>query len=383
LHYSRGISHHNILMGIMFCSTLQCLCYGVSDMIPSKLIFSAASIILRIISGGNMYLGCITTVEAIRTWFPDNFQLVSSLVTGTASYVGYGTFSLIGAISYEDHGYHAPYVILGLFTLVAMVFSGLILPREDLPISEFQSLEEKPVPEPEEEKDGRSDSLSPLVFLPIFGQYLINLASGYCVITSVIFLMECCDVSNSRASSLIFTNFLATAAGFLIAGFISQRRALSETTQAIIGCCLVFIGTLLLFPSPSLPLLYTSTHFTGYFSISLLGLGDPLVTNVTISNMERIQTVLCGRRLTAQQKSSLASIWLIGWVGGVNSGMFLAGIFLDYLTFLQGACVVAGLCVLAAFIFGILKLAFVMALRRTAEQVEPALSVSSCEIEYV
>ena len=143
------------------------------------------------------------------------------------------------------------------------------------------------------------------------------------------------------------------------------------------------VGTLCLFPSPSLRPLYTSSHYSGYFAISLIGLADPLVTNVTISNMERVQTVLCGRGITSHQKSSFASIWLIGWVGGIYSGMFMGGIFLDHLTYLQGALVVAGICLLAASIFGILRLAFAVAERRSQE-VEPVInSVASSEIEYV
>ena len=185
-------------------------------MISHKMLFAGTSIILRIVSGVSIYVACFTMVDAIRNWFPDNFQLVNSLVTGTASYVGYGIFSFVGAISYEDHGHHAPYLILGCFTLIAMVLSRIILPRDNQPISTFHSLEEKPPPEQEETK--KTDSLSPLVYLPVLGQYLINVTSGYCVISSVPFLMECCGVSSAQASSLIFTNSLAVAAGFLVAG---------------------------------------------------------------------------------------------------------------------------------------------------------------------
>jgi MFS family permease len=189
---------------------------------------------------------------------------------------------------------------------------------------------------------------------------------------------------------LIYSLILQDLNGFishskrLSSGIVSQRQTLTANSQCVLGCCLVAIGTLFLFPSPSFPHLYTSTHYSGYVAISLLGLGDPLVTNVTISNMERIQTELCGRRLTAHLKSSISSIWLMGWVGGMNFGMFLAGIFLDHLTFLQGACVVAGTCFLATAIFGILKLAFVLTREQSAETVQPGMdSVASCEIEYI
>ena len=206
-------------MGIMLINIAKCLCYGFSDMISHKLIFAGTTIILRVLSGAGIYVSCFTVVDGIRTWFPDNFQLVNSLVTGTASYVGYGTFSFVGAISYDEHGHHAPYLILGIFTLAAMVLCGIVLPRDNQPICTFQPLEEKPVIEPE--KEANSKALHPLVFLPILGQFLINLTSGYCIITSIPFLMECCEVSSARASSLIFANSLATAAGFIIAGIDS------------------------------------------------------------------------------------------------------------------------------------------------------------------
>ena len=146
----------------------------------------------------------------------------------------------------------------------------------------------------------------------------------------------------------------------------------------------MIIGTLFLFPSPSLRPLYTSSHYTGYLAITLLGLGDPLVTNVTIRNMEQVQTVVCGRSLNTHQKNNIASVWLVGWVGGVYSGMFLAGMFLDHLTFLQGALVMVGICLLAASIFGLLRVVFGLTQRRTVERVQPAMnSVASCESEYV
>ncbi|KAL5267862.1 hypothetical protein ACHWQZ_G004790 [Mnemiopsis leidyi] len=380
LHHGRGISHHTILMGIMLLSLLKCLCYGISDMISHKMIFAGASIFLRIMSGVSIYVACFTVVDAIRNWFPENFQLVNSLVTGTASYVGYGIFSFVGAISYEDHGHHAPYLILGCFTLFAMFLSHIFLPRDNQPISSFHSLQEKPPPETNE----RADPLTPLIYLPILGQYLINMTSGYCVLTSVPFLMECCGVSSARASSLIFTNSLAVAVGFIIAGIISQRRTLTENTQSMIGCGIVITGTLFLFPSPSLQPLYSSSHYTGYLAITLLGLGDPLVTNVTIQSMEQMQTIVCGRSLNSHQKNSIASIWLVGWVGGVYSGTFLAGMFLDHLTFTQGTLVMVGVCLLAVSIFAILKVIFVLSQKRAVERVQPAMNmVAICEIEYV
>jgi MFS family permease len=203
-------------MGIMVFNLAKCLCYGVADMISQKVIFAGVFIFLRILTGVSVYMASFSVVHGIRTWFPDNFQLVNSLVTGTASYVGYGTFSFVGAISYDDHGQHSPYLILGGFIMLALALTAMILPRDDQPISTFRSLEDEPTTE--QEGDGISEPLSPLVFFPIIGQFLINMTSGYCIITSIPFLIECCGVSSARASSFIFTNFLATAAGFLIAG---------------------------------------------------------------------------------------------------------------------------------------------------------------------
>lgn len=176
--------------------------------------FSTLSILLRSISGASIYLGSITLVEGMRAWFPDSFQIVSSLVTGTASYIGYGTFSFIGAISYDGHGYQAPYLILAAFILLVMLLCILVLPRNNQPVSSFKPLTEEKSPL----TPLTPDALSPLVFLPITGQFLVNMASGYCLATVIPYLVECCGVSNSRASTLILTNSLAIAAGFIIAG---------------------------------------------------------------------------------------------------------------------------------------------------------------------
>ena len=83
------------------------------------------------------YIGCICIVNGIRTWFPDNFQLVNSLVTGASSYIGYGTSSFIGAVLYEEHDYHAPYLLLGGYIAAVSVLAYKNIPRSDTPISTF------------------------------------------------------------------------------------------------------------------------------------------------------------------------------------------------------------------------------------------------------
>ena len=72
-----------------------------------------------------------------------------------------------------------------------------------------------------------------------------------------------------------------------------------------------------------------------------------------------------------------AALWLIGWVVGIYSGMFLAGFLLDYLTYQQGALVIAGISLVATAIFGVLKLQYLYKRRLGGRNVRPmALSLS-------
>ena len=71
----------------------------------------------------------------------------------------------------------------------------------------------------------------------------------------------------------------------------------------------------------------------------------------------------------------ITSLWLFAWVGGETAGKFLAGIFLDVMTFQQGAWTVAAAGVVAMLLFGILKATFLAHGRRTDERLEPQIIV--------
>ena len=215
MHHSRGVSIHKILIGILIFDLLKSLGHGCSDFIPHNSLFAVVAVLTSILSGAASYTGCLSLVEGIRVWFPDNFQLISSLVTGTATYVGYGLFSYVGTLSYDSYGYQGPYFSLAGYIFLVTIGAVCLLPRTSQPISAFHMLHQ---PSETEETRDRSDKLSPLVMIPIVGQFLITMSGGFSIITSVPFLTECCDISVARASSLITTKSFAAAIGFIIAG---------------------------------------------------------------------------------------------------------------------------------------------------------------------
>lgn len=375
LYHDRGVPIHVILQGLMITYVVKCAAYAFSDYIAHDVIFSALSIAVRVFTGMLSYLWCMCLVEGVRCWLPDHFQLVNSLVFGTAGYIGYAIGSFVGTFCYELMGFHAPYLIIGLYVLLILIFSCMILPRDRNPISSFHRLQEEKSVSTTCSEDGLElfpcDALSPLVGLPLLGQTLVNIAGGYMVVVTVPFMMECCAVSATQASSIITAYSVVLAAGYFLAGMISQHQLLSSGTQAIIGGLLVTLGLLFMYPSPTLPLLYANSHYVGYLAIMLVGLGDPFVVSVTISSMESVQTDLCKRSLSAKQRSKISSLWLLGWLFGYYFGMFIAGVFLDTISFELGGWIVATLSLAGVGVFAATKLVEVYMKRRQPEKVVP------------
>ena len=352
LHHHRGVKLHNLMICIILSFIFKAAVCAATDHITHNPLFSAISLIIRIFGGIVSHTSMVTAVECIRSWFPYQFQILTSLTCGTSGYIGYAIGSTVGSILYENFGYYAPYLFGLAYLTFSLILCLLALPRTRDPLGGHQILVPKlSSSDSSIELSTGYDSISPLVMLPLVGQFCINVATGYLNIAIVPFLVECCNVSISRGGSYITILNLTVALGFGMAGWISQKRLISTLSLSAVGGLVVTVAILLMFPDPDLAVLYEKVHYIGYLAIVLAGLGDPMVLSVSIMNMESVQTELCQRTLQDEQKSKLVSIWSVIWMVGLYGGMFFAGILMDTLPFAVGAWIISSICGFGVAIF--------------------------------
>ena len=282
----------------------------------------------------------IALAEAVQTWFPSKFQFLNNLIQGTFVYGGVTIGSFLGGVLYQYFNFHGPFLFCGGLGIVTLIMSLCTIPQGNECLIPNDN-ECEPTVVTNLSQTEKRDPLTIFVIFPLVAQMMCNFGNGYIHYGITPFLKQCCDVPIAQGGSYAMMVPIGIAAGFFIGGILCQRQVLSANTLSLIGVLLGIVGLVTSFPSPTMHILYANTKYVGYFSTTLSGLGESLVTSATIDSMEMIQTTVCGLNFTESHKSKCVAIWLIAWYIGIFSGVFVSGVLFEHTSFHWGAWILA------------------------------------------
>eukprot|EP00116_Pleurobrachia_bachei_P003711 sb/3463973/ len=359
------LSQRQFLFGSVIAFLLASCGFAALDMITNKDVFAMSSLFVRILLGVLTAFIFRGQIDCVRLWFPGKFVLVNSLVTGTSGYVGVSVASATAGPIYNQWGFHAPYLFGVTMMSLSLLLSFFLLPRDKTPIIPevdvvFSNImvtlsDEKVKIADEETKEEVEEipthALSPLIFLPLFGQLLMNSCGAYILFVTVPYLESCCNVPMAYGSLYTMIYPVAVACGYFIGGFLADKQVISLTKQGMSGCLAVCFGMFLAYYSPGLDFLYNKSHVISWLGMVLAGVGDPVCTCICLKLMEHLQTNVLNRGLTAKQKSLMDTLWVLGWNAGSSGGFLLAGVLLQITTLTRGSWVMASLAAAGTCIF--------------------------------
>ena len=222
-------------------------------------------------------------LDIAKTLFPDHFELINGLIQ-MGYYSGTGLGSFIGIALYEGCGYKAVYLYCTCVMVVVMLIFSVNIPA----CPSITLIESK--------DDEVTQGVTRYVFLPAAACTLINCVYAFLNISTTPYLYHTFNVPLQLGGFVLIILSGGFALGSSLSGAIANTRVVNTYTQMACGSGMVGLGLLLLFPSPSVTLLYNVTPYMAYPAALIAGIGDPMITIPTLLAMTTLQVQRTGTK---------------------------------------------------------------------------------------
>ena len=328
---------------------------GLADYIDDNTAFVVVSIAARVIWGLEAFPKNIAFLDIMKTLFPNKLDMMNGLMQ-MGYFSGHGVGEYVGVVLYERYGYKVPF----MFSSSWMVFSAIMF-ATILPPCPSISLTEASVGNNANEDDVADDeetsqqTVTNWIIVPVCACMLINCVYAFLQISTIPYLYEKFNIPLTVGGTVLVTVSAGNAIGSSLSGLISQSGIINTYIQMAIGAGMVGLGLLLMFPTPSIPFLYNIVPYIAYPAVLLSGMGDPIITVPTLRAMTDLQTKIKGV-CTGKNSISIFSIWMMGSSCACYAGAMVGGTLLEYLTYQDGAILMASVCGFSMVICLVIKM---------------------------
>ena len=355
--FTEWISPKWMVVSSVIVLAMTCAMSGLADYVSDNTPFVIISIASRVLFGFVEFPKNVATLDILKSRYPDKFDFVNGVMQ-MGFYSGHGAGEYIGVLLYTKFGYKVPFLYtFSLMVLVLLLSIVILSPIPSISISDPND-ETYEAEFSEEEKmliTKTSSGLTPYIWIPMVACMLINCIYAYLQISCTPYLLQTFKIPLSVGGTVLMLLSIGIAIGSLLSGALTQRKLCNAYTQMAIGASAVGLGLLLLFPSPSVPFLYNNVPYLAYPAVLLCGIGDPIITVPTLRAITDLQIMIRGK-CTGKNSINLFSVWMMASWGAMYSGTIVAGMMMEYLSFLHGSYVLVASCCASVLICVVVNL---------------------------